>query len=387
MNAAGSRRPRVAVLVHGGVEAAGTGIDIPFLTGLLARAAKEIDLTLFTFHSARGTVGSPALSHSRVIFVSDLPVRNPALRYARLFASASAAHRREPFDLFHGIWGHPGALAATALGAALRRPVCASFHGAETANLPAIGYGHFRAPAARALLLRCAASSAAVTVLSRQQAGVLESRGIDPSRIHLIPPGVDTEMFSYHESARGRGDLSLLHVANITPVKDQYTLIRAYAQVAAQTQAALRIVGADHLGGRLQAFADACLPTGRVSFLGHLPHDALPGVYQSSDIFVQSSLHEAGGVAVAEAAASGTMIVGTDTGLVRDLHPHAACAVAPGDPGALAEAILACAADTTRAQGMRRAARAWAERHSIDAAATALLGVYDTAISQWSSGI
>ncbi|MBI5648808.1 MAG: glycosyltransferase family 4 protein [Ignavibacteriae bacterium] len=387
MNSTGPRRPRVAVLVHGGLEAAGTGIDIPFLTGLLARAAKQIDLTIFTLRSARGTEKSPALTHARVVFVSDLPIRNPALRYAHLFASASAAHRRVPFDLFHGIWGHPGALAATALGAVLRRPVCASFHGAETANLPAIGYGHFRVPAARALLLRCAASSDAVTVLSRQQAGVLEARGLDPSRIHLIPPGVDTDMFSYHESATRRGDLSLLHVANLTPVKDQHTLIRATAQVTARIPASLRIVGADHLEGRLQAFADECLPAGCVSFLGHLPHEVLPGLYRSADIFVQSSLHEAGGVAVAEAAASGTMIVGTDTGLVRDLHPHAACAVTPGDPGALAEAILACAADTARAQGMRRAARAWAEHNSIDAAAAALLAVYETAISRQRSAM
>jgi glycosyltransferase involved in cell wall biosynthesis len=59
--------------------------------------------------------------------------------------------------------------------------------------------------------------------------------------------------------------------------------------------------------------------SGRVAFLGEVPHDDMPAVYHGADLLVQTSRHEAQGMAVLEAAACGVPSAGTATGILPEI--------------------------------------------------------------------
>jgi glycosyltransferase involved in cell wall biosynthesis len=84
---------------------------------------------------------------------------------------------------------------------------------------------------------------------------------------------------------------------------------------------------------------------------------------------VHTSRHEAGPMAVLEAALAGVPTVGTDVGHVNEWAPDAAVAVPVGDARALADAITALLADEPRRLAIAREAQRRAS--AIDADSTA----------------
>jgi len=138
----------------------------------------------------------------------------------------------------------------------------------------------------------------------------------------------------------------------------------------------LTLVGEDTLSGSLQALAAGLGVGDRVTFQGFLPSDRLPELYTQAHLYVQSSRHEAAGVAVLEAAAAGVPVVGTAVGYVKDWARLRAVAVPPGDPGWLAEAIADLLRDPDRRARLAAAARAWVVIHDADWTAARFEEIY-----------
>jgi glycosyltransferase involved in cell wall biosynthesis len=95
-----------------------------------------------------------------------------------------------------------------------------------------------------------------------------------------------------------------------------------------------------------------------VHFLGALRHDELSQVYQQASLFVLSSRHEAQGMVLLEAAASGIPIAATNVGVAPELSPQAALIAPTGDADSLADAIVDLLRDPERRAAMGDAARA-----------------------------
>ena len=75
---------------------------------------------------------------------------------------------------------------------------------------------------------------------------------------------------------------------------------------------------------------------------GTVSHDALAQKYRAADLFVQSSRHEAEGMAVLEAAACGAPVVGTPVGIAPELADSGGAVAARGfDANDLASAMAA----------------------------------------------
>jgi glycosyltransferase involved in cell wall biosynthesis len=121
------------------------------------------------------------------------------------------------------------------------------------------------------------------------------------------------------------------------PVKDQVTLLRAFAQLRREHGGAcLEIVGSGPLAASLRDLAAGLGLDGSVRFRGEVDHAQLPSVYRGAGACVVSSRHEAQCMVALEAAACGVPLAGTRVGVM----PEVTAALAPiGNAAALAEAI------------------------------------------------
>jgi glycosyltransferase involved in cell wall biosynthesis len=374
------RRLRVAMLTPS--IGFGASFETPVICLLAESLATAVDLHLFPMHDEPDRVARPTTAFTIHRSASD---GRFARRLAQTVRRIRDAHRREPFDLIHALWLHePGTIAVVA-GLALRLPVVASVGGAEVVSMPEINYGVLRSARGRWMTASVLQRSTLITAGSRY--AVRMARRIvphrDPARFMHVPLPIDVEAFApFAEEQSGR--LHLLHAASLIPVKDQATLIRAFREVVDEIpEATLTIAGEDPFGYRseLEALRDGLDLCRSVQFVGHQRHDAMPALYHGADLFVLSSRHESQAMVVCEAAAAGVPTVGTTVGVVADLAPDAAVAVRPGDPVALAEAIIGVLRDPGRRRQLGERARQRAAReYDATVVRDAFVGVYRDAI-------
>ncbi len=190
-----------------------------------------------------------------------------------------------------------------------------------------------------------------------------------PERFTVIANGVDTARF-HPAGDRGAARRSLgwpadapvvSIIAALRPEKNHRLFLRAAAAVAARRPEARFVVVGDGPGrAALERQARSLGLGGEIAFLG-ARHDT-PEIQRASDVAVLCSLPvvETFPVALVEALASGTPVVSTDVGSIRDIvTPEATGLLVPsGDAGALAAAIESLLADPARRARMGAAARA-----------------------------
>jgi glycosyltransferase involved in cell wall biosynthesis len=164
-------------------------------------------------------------------------------------------------------------------------------------------------------------------------------------------------------SSRDSGSFRLVQIASLSRVKNQKLLLDALPIVRRRLDAHLDLVGEDTLNGELPAQAAAIGMTDHVTFHGFLPQPRAIEILEKSDLYVQSSLHEAAGVSVLEAAASGVPAIGTRAGYIADWSPQKAVAVGDPVPESLADAIVAIHADADRRRSMAALAQAFSVAH------------------------
>ena len=275
--------------------------------------------------------------------------RSPWL-WARAVRALAAEHRRGAFDALHAFWAYePGPIAVWG-GRQLGVPVVVSLAGGEVVGLREIaspgglskmlqssarGYGLQLWPHRRALVRWALRRAQCVTAGSRYLLRLADGAA---EHLALAPLGVDTDLFSPAPQP-ARQDALILNVASLVTVKDQAGLLTAFAEISSDfPRSRLLLAGEGTLRPALEHLARQLEIEDRVTFLGALPHDTLPDLYRSAAFCVQSSLHEAQGMAVLEAAACGTPTVGAAVGVLPELAP-AEWLARPGDSGDLARVM------------------------------------------------
>jgi glycosyltransferase involved in cell wall biosynthesis len=240
-----------------------------------------------------------------------------------------------------------GAMPASLIGA-LRNPILALVH--HPLCLEA-GLDRQRRDALLASEKAALALARGIVVTSSTTAGTLIADfAVPPGKIAVAAPGTDPA-----PRAKGTGvPLRLLAVGSVVPRKAFDVLVRALGPLASRDWR-LDIVGpADRDQGALAALQSAMAETGlahRVTLAGPVGTEPLARYYAAADVFLMPSLYEGYGMALAEAMARGLPIVCTSGGAAAATVPDgAAIKVAPGDVGALSQAIARLLDDT----GLRR---------------------------------
>lgn len=202
----------------------------------------------------------------------------------------------------------------------------------------------------------------------------LVARGVARERIAVIYPGVDAEWYRPDPATPRAPVPTFLYVGRLKRYKGVDLALAALAAARA-TRADLRleIAGQGDDRPRLERLAAALGLGEAVRFLGFVPEEEKRRLLRSAWAVVLASPKEGWGISNVEAAACGTPALASDSPGLRESVRHGTTGylVPHGDVAALAERMLALAADPGLVTRLGRGAREFALGLSWDAAAAA----------------
>jgi phosphatidyl-myo-inositol alpha-mannosyltransferase len=185
----------------------------------------------------------------------------------------------------------------------------------------------------------------------------------------LIPPRADPGSREHRVVFAGRHD----------PRKGLPTLVSAWPEIHRRTGARLRVAGADPLAVRL-LLARKRVPDEGIDVLGLLSQERLTEELLAAKALVAPSLGmESFGMVLARAFGCALPVVASDIPGYRDVvTAETGVLVPPGDPRALAEAVVGLLEDEPRRRTLGASARRVAlDRYSWDTIAHRLVDVYE----------
>ncbi|MBI4516433.1 MAG: glycosyltransferase [Deltaproteobacteria bacterium] len=280
-------------------------------------------------------------------------------KYARAIPRLRALLARAPYDVVHAHYGYAGIVAA----AQSRCPSVVTFHGDDLLGTPD-AYGR---PTAWSRLWvqihrRLAHHVAAVIAVSQEMAQVL-----DRVDVHVIPCGVDTELFVPRDRAAARAHLGweparrfVFFAANPAFPRKCFAVARAAVDLLNRNRADPVELVCTHSQPRAV-----------------VPYEQVPWYMAAADALVVTAYWEGGPVVVKEAMACNLPIVSVDVGDVRQVIADTAhCHIVEREPAAVAAALARVLDPPRRTQG-----RARAELVSLPRIAERLLAVYRAVVS------
>ena len=242
--------------------------------------------------------------------------------------------------------------------------VHADFHGLPAGRLARVpllvstkhGFNPFRSRRAFAAADRAVArlADAHVAISAGLARYLAANEGLDESAFEIVHYGIEPGPAPPPPPREPR----LAIVGRLIPIKGHEVLLEAVARVRAEIpDVILEIAGDGPLGSQLEATAARLGLADRVTFLGRV---APPGpVYERAEIVVVPSFGEGFGMVALEAMERGRAVVASDVGgLPEIVSPgRTGLVVPPGDPAALAGAIVELARDPARTAALGAAGR------------------------------
>ncbi|MCL6649325.1 MAG: glycosyltransferase [Chloroflexi bacterium] len=318
------------------------------------------------------------LGHARAL-ENDERLRLLALVLLPLFLAAGLVTLlvtavRQGAELLHAHWVLPNGLLAALVSRLLRVPLVISLHGSDI----------FLARRVRlfGLVAGWVLRQATVVTACSPELGAVARALSGREDIALLPWGADPAVF--RPRPRPEGPFTVVALGRLVAKKGFDVLLAAWPRVAAAVPGArLRLGGEGPLRPVLVQAA-----TSGVELLGALPWDETPRFLAEADLFVLPSRRDNAGnvdglpTVLLEAMGCGVAVVASDIGGVALVVENGqnGVLVPPGDPVALAEAMIALARDPARRQALGAAARRTVEeRLTWDAVARRVLALVESA--------
>lgn len=131
----------------------------------------------------------------------------------------------------------------------------------------------------------------------------------------------------------------IFYVGSLIERKGVHFLIQALAKIPSTHRPALVLAGTGPLQKQLQQDAATLGLSSSILFLGRVPDEDLPGLYQMAQVFVYPSLAEGFGIPIVEALASQTPVITSTGSCFSEPGGDAALYLPPGDISALAHTV------------------------------------------------
>lgn len=347
---------KIAIVVPGGLHPSGAEQVVPSWLALFERLAASHEIHAFVLKHLPAEQTYPLLGFT----VHDLGRPSAPFGFTRAAqerALARALDRHGPFDLLHGFFADPAGQLAARAGRRLGIPSLVTCDSGEFVSIRGIRYGSQRTARGRRAVQDATSLATRVHVCTQFMAALAAEHHVNTTVIPLTSVTSRAGARKPNRLPQTGHVFRLVQVASLSRVKNQRLLIDALRIVRDRVDTLLDLVGEDTVSGDLQRYAAAIGMDRYVNFHGHLPHERALDVIAEADLYVQSSLHEAAGVSVLEAAAAGVPAVGTRAGYVADWSPLKAQAVGDAMAESLADAILSLHADGDRRRSIAAAAR------------------------------
>lgn len=250
-----------------------------------------------------------------------------------------------------------------------------------------------------------AQSDTIVAASDIEAAELAQLYGARPERVHVIPCGVDPEVFRPTRQVDARDALGIepcerlvLFVGRIEQIKGIDVLLEALGLLFAEHPERRKDLRLVVVGGALDPGEDgqeteklallhqlvrAHEMQGNVDFIGSLDQAQLALWYDAADVCAVPSLTESFGLVALEAMASGTPVVATRVGGLQTVVQDGASGllVPPGDSRALAGAILRVLMDQRLRMHLAHGARERAEGFTWSRVADEVEAVYESILA------
>lgn len=200
-----------------------------------------------------------------------------------------------------------------------------------------------------------------IVVPSEFLQGTFHKYGLETT---LLPNIADPELFAWRD--RTRFSPHLLVTRHLDPIYNVECLLRMMRTLQIRfPDATLTVAGTGSEERRLRGLVRAWGLQG-IDFRGHVPHKDLPSLYESHDIYVNSSNVDNFPGALVEAACCGLPIVSTSAGGIRDMisNRQTGILVNRNDHESLAAGVTEIVENANFGRQLAWAARTWAEQFS-----------------------
>lgn len=209
-------------------------------------------------------------------------------------------------------------------------------------------------------------------------AGLMADRlGLDRSKMHVTPLGIDTTDFKSLHGARGRHPLTIGYLARLAPEKGLHVLVDAFIKLTSKLDAtSVKLVIAGWLSPQHRSYAESQFEKlrrhglgQRFEYLGSMTREQKLKMLAQCDVFsVPCEFQEPKGLYALEAMAAGVPVVLPAHGAFPELLAAAETGwqFPPGDTDALADALQQALDDESRraAYGQRGRQFVLAERNA-----------------------
>jgi len=211
-----------------------------------------------------------------------------------------------------------------------------------------------------------------MSVSESSKSDIAADHSVDPDRIHVVPVGVDPNLFQPIAGIERRAGHLVTTASADVPMKGLKYLLEAVAKLRAERPMELTIIGKrrpdSHASRTMTELGlDDC-----VNFVSGVPDQRIVELYSEAELAVVPSLYEGFSLPAIEAMSCGVPLVATTGGALPEVagrHGHTCFLTEPGNSDALASTIRdALDHPELRAkvgeQGRQRVIDQWSWRHT-----------------------
>ena len=229
----------------------------------------------------------------------------------------------------------------------------------------------------------CGAADSIIAISEQTKSDIIEFFGIPADRITVVYQGCDPAF--YHTANEKKREIYrkkyslpeqyLLYVGTIEPRKNLLQVIKALHMSGSGLP--LIVIGRPTSYAKTvrQYISDHGLEN--ILFLGNVPNEDLPALYQMAEIFIYPSRFEGFGIPILEALNSGTPVITSKGSCFPEAGGQHSLYIDPDQPQEIAESIRKILEDPGLARQMSEMGKKHAERFREETMAAAIMDVYE----------
>jgi glycosyltransferase involved in cell wall biosynthesis len=188
-----------------------------------------------------------------------------------------------------------------------------------------------------------------VTVSENSRRDIVSQMGVPLERLNIVNVGVDQDVFKPRPGVERVPGRLLVTTSSDQPLKGLVPMLEAVAKVRTEREDVhLVVIGKPKDGSKIPSILDRLALTPHVTFVSGVTTERIVDLYAECELAVVPSLYEGFSLPAIEAMSCAAPLVTTTGGALPEVvgeDGETALTVPPGDPSALAVAILRMLAD------------------------------------------